>query len=104
MNLARRLDELDTRSIEDLLVLHIADTGVADAPLDHDRITAERQAKVVEGIELQRKGRFDLGAAARNLRNGHGLKHHDFATELAQNFHPLRVTSRVRSVLHQRGL
>ena len=75
------------------LVLYIADAGVADTPFDHDRIAAERQAKVVEGIELQRKGRFDLGAAARNLRNGHGLKHHDFATEFAQDFHPIRVTS-----------
>lgn len=84
-------------------MLHVADAEVADAPFDHDQIAAERHAKVMEGIELQRKGRFDLGAAARNVCNGHGLKHHDFATELAQDFNPIRVTSRVRPVRHKRG-
>ena len=44
-----------------------------------------RQAELVEGIEMQRKDRLHLRAAAADFFDGRGLEHHDLAVELAEN-------------------
>src|SRR5260221_320572 len=55
----RQLDELDAGAVSHNLLVHIADAAMRNSALDHDRTIAERQAAFVEGIDMQRKGRFE---------------------------------------------
>ena len=52
---------------DDHLLIDVADAAVRDASLDDDRAIAEREAEIVQRIELQREVRFDLGAADADL-------------------------------------
>lgn len=55
------------------------------ASLDDNRKFAEGQSEIVERIELERKCRFDLNAAASDFGDSHGLKGHDLTLQLTEN-------------------
>src|SRR4051812_757920 len=86
-----RLDELDAGSIEHHAFFQLADVAMGDAPFDHHRSVAERDAEVVEGVELQRERRFDLGAAAADIQDGHGLIDLDLARQRRRYSHAFSV-------------
>jgi len=65
--------------------------AVHDAALDDDGAIAERQPKIVEAIELERKSGFNLCAASADLLDRHRLEDHHFAVELAEDLNALRI-------------
>jgi hypothetical protein len=69
----------------------LADAGVGDASFDDNRAIADRQPEVVERVELQCEGRFDLHAALADLVNGGRLKHHYFTLQGAEQFDSFRI-------------
>jgi CheY-like chemotaxis protein len=62
-----------------------------DPSLDDDRAVAERQAEIMERIELKGKRRLDLRAATADLFDCNRLKYHDFAVKGAENQDSIRI-------------
>ena len=60
------LDELNAGPVDDHAFLQLTDMAMGDAALEHDRALAERNAEIVQRVELEREGRFDPDAAARS--------------------------------------
>ena len=62
-----------------------------DASFDDHRAVAERQAKIVEGIELQRERGFNLHPAVAHLEHGGRLKDHYLALQGSREFDSLGI-------------
>jgi hypothetical protein len=86
-----RLDELDARTINDQLLIDVADTAMGDPALDHHGPVAKRESEIVQGIELEGKDSFNLGAAVADLLDGDGLKDHHLAVQLAEDLNPFGI-------------
>ena len=52
INAVGRFDELDPRLVRDEVLIDVTDAAVRDAPLDDDGAVAEREAEIVERVEL----------------------------------------------------
>jgi hypothetical protein len=63
-----------------------------DTSLDHDRPVWEREPEVVQRIELERKGAFDLEAAGPDFPNRDGLKDHHLGVQAAKDRKAVRAT------------
>ena len=55
--------EFDPGPVGHQLLIDVADAAVRHPPLDDDGTVAEREMKVMQRVELQRKTRFHLRAA-----------------------------------------
>src|ERR1700730_1919459 len=87
-----QLDELDARAVREHLLVHVADAAVGDASFDDDRALAEREAKFVQGVDVQGEGGFELDAAAADFLDRGRLEHHNLAVELAEDWDTLGVS------------
>src|SRR6266545_2237282 len=98
----RGLHELDTRLVDDHFLIDVADAAVDDPSLDDDGTIAKRETKFVQGINVQRKCRFDLRAAVAQLLDGHRLEDHHLAVQVAENLKSLALAFVLRR--HPSGL
>jgi hypothetical protein len=71
-----------------------------DPSLDDDGSLAEGEPEVVQGIEVERKRRFNLRTATADLLDRHRLEGHDLALEVAEDFDPLRIAAIVVGFRH----
>src|SRR6476619_6086003 len=84
-----RLYEFDTRSVEHDFLIDVGDAAVDSPSLDDHRPFAEGEAEFVQGIDVQRKRRFDRRAAVAQHLDGHRLVDHHLAMQVAENLKPL---------------
>jgi hypothetical protein len=73
LDVIRDLDELDTGPVEHDTLVEVADVAMGDAPFDDDRTLAQRDAEVVQRVELQRERGLDLRATAADVEDRHRL-------------------------------
>ena len=96
------LDELHARSIHDDVVIDVADARMRDASLHDERNLAERETKIVKGIELQRKGGVDLHAAMTDLADIGRLEEHYLAVQTSKELDTFGIPLAVRG--HSLGI
>src|SRR4051794_33886431 len=79
-------DELEPAPVRHRLVGDVGDTAVHDASFGHEDATAEFKPQVMQRIELEREGGFDLCAGEADFPDADRLKHHDLAAQTTGNF------------------
>ena len=97
-----RIDKLESRVIAHRLLVHVADVAVRNPPLQDHRSVAKRQPDFVQGIQVQRKGRFNQAAAEGHFPDRERLENHHLAVQLAENLNPIVVALVVERVRHGR--